>query len=233
PPRPLRRPPRPRGSAGARVLSQGPGRLRRHGDSALAPHGFCILAWNLFLRGVAMAQPLQADQANFLLHTIFLPALEREHPVTRKVIESIPVDKGDYRPDPVSKSALELAWHIAASEKRFLEAIAAAQFTFAPIPRPDSVRTPAEIARWHAEMFQTVLARLQKLSAEQLCKLVDFRGMFQSPAVVFFQLMLNHSIHHRGQLTTYLRPMGAKVPSIYGESYDAAEARKAAQTKTA
>jgi len=180
-----------------------------------------------------MTQPLQADQASFLLHTVFLPALEREHPVTRKVIEAVPADKADYRPDPVSKSALELAWHIAASEKRFLEAIAAGEFDFTPIPRPDSVRTPAEIARWHAEMFQSVLARLQKLTPEQLTKVVDFRGMFQFPAVVFFQTMLNHSIHHRGQLSTYLRPMGAKVPSIYGESYDAAEARKAAQVKTA
>lgn len=180
-----------------------------------------------------MTQPMQADQANFLLQTIFLPALEREHPVTRKIIEAIPAEKADYRPDPVSKSALELAWHIAASEKRFLEAIAAGEFDFSPIPRPDSVRTPAEIARWHAEMFQSVLTRLQKLSAEQLCKVVDFRGVLQLPAVVFFQLTLNHSIHHRGQLSTYLRPMGAKVPSIYGESYDAAEARKAAQQKTA
>jgi uncharacterized damage-inducible protein DinB len=57
--------------------------------------------------------------------------------------------------------------------------------------------------------------------------------MFQSPAVVFLQIALNHSIHHRGQLSVYLRPMGSKVPSIYGESYDAAEARKAAQAKSA
>ena len=180
-----------------------------------------------------MTQPLQAEQANFLLHTIFLPTLEREHAVTRKIIEAIPADKADYRPDPVSKSAIELAWHIAASEKRFLEAIVAGEFNFAPMPRPDSVRNPAEIAHWHAEMFQSVLARVQKLTTEQLCKVVDFRGMLQLSAVVFFQFMLNHSIHHRGQLSTYLRPMGAKVPSIYGESYDAAEARKAAQAKTA
>jgi uncharacterized damage-inducible protein DinB len=180
-----------------------------------------------------MTQPLQADQANFLLHTIFLPALEREHSVTRKIIEAIPADKSDYRPDPVSKSALELAWHIAASEKRFLEAIAGGEFNFAPIPRPDSVRTPADIARWHAEMFRSVFARLQKLTPEQLCKVLDFRGVVQFPAVVFFQTALSHSIHHRGQLSTYLRPMGAKVPSIYGESYDASEARKAAQARTA
>jgi uncharacterized damage-inducible protein DinB len=68
-----------------------------------------------------------------------------------------------------------------------------------------------------------------KLSNEQLIKIVDFRGMFQLPAVMFLNFVLHHTVHHRGQLSTYLRPMGAKVPAIYGESYDSAEARKAAQ----
>jgi Uncharacterized protein conserved in bacteria len=57
---------------------------------------------------------------------------------------------------------------------------------------------------------------------------VDFRGLFKFPAVNFLQVGLNHSIHHRGQLTMYLRPMGAKVPSIYGESYDSARAKTGA-----
>jgi len=52
--------------------------------------------------------------------------------------------------------------------------------------------------------------------------------MFKLPAVAFLQLSMSHTIHHRGQLTSYLRSMGAKVPSIYGESYDDAQARKAA-----
>jgi uncharacterized damage-inducible protein DinB len=54
--------------------------------------------------------------------------------------------------------------------------------------------------------------------------------MMQLPAAMLLNLMLKHSVHHRGQLSMYLRPMGAKVPSIYGESHDAAEARKAKQT---
>jgi len=73
------------------------------------------------------------------------------------------------------------------------------------------------------------LEALGKLSGEQLAKIVDFRGMFQMPAVMFLQFGLNHTIHHRGQLSTYLRPMGAKIPAIYGESYDSAQAKKAAQ----
>jgi uncharacterized damage-inducible protein DinB len=57
--------------------------------------------------------------------------------------------------------------------------------------------------------------------------------MFQLPAVMYLNFILHHTVHHRGQLSTYLRPMGAKVPAIYGESYDSTEARKAAAQKGA
>jgi uncharacterized damage-inducible protein DinB len=194
---------------------------------------YCYTCREFSLAGVTMTQPLQPDQASLIFQSTFLPALQHEHPVTRKIIEAIPLNQGDYRPDPVSKSAIELAWHIAASEKRFLEGIAGGEFNFAPIPRPDSVRNSADIAAWYGEMFPAALSRLQKLSGEQLARVIDFRGMLQLPAVMFLRLALSHSIHHRGQLSTYLRPMGAKVPSIYGESYDAAEARKAAEAKSA
>jgi uncharacterized damage-inducible protein DinB len=60
---------------------------------------------------------------------------------------------------------------------------------------------------------------------------VDFRGLVQQPAFLFLQLGLVHTIHHRGQLSTYLRPMGSKVPAIYGESYDTALAKKASQAQ--
>jgi len=180
-----------------------------------------------------MTQPIQADQASFLLHTVFLPMMDREHRTTRAVIEAVPTSKWDYRCDANSRTALELAWHIVAAEKRFLEGIVNGQFNFEPIHRPDSVQTSAGIGQWYEEMFQSVFARLQKLSGEQLTKSVDFRGMFQQPAVMYCQLALNHSIHHRGQLSAYLRPCGAKVPAIYGESYDSAEARKAQQAKSA
>ena len=62
---------------------------------------------------------------------------------------------------------------------------------------------------------------MKAVSGEQLVKRIDFRGLFQFPAVIYIQVGLSHTVHHRGQLSMYLRPMGAKVPSIYGESYDA------------
>jgi uncharacterized damage-inducible protein DinB len=55
---------------------------------------------------------------------------------------------------------------------------------------------------------------------------IDFRGIVTLPPATVLMIGLEHSIHHRGQLSIYLRPMGAKVPSIYGESDDSALAAK-------
>ena len=155
-----------------------------------------------------------------------LDALRREQPVTQRVVEAIPVDKGDFRPDPVGKSALELAWHIVGAEHRFMDAVVTGVFDFSNSGRPADLTSSAEVARWYAGTFQDDISRLAALSAEQLMKIVDFRGIFQLPAVVYLHTASIHSIHHRGQLSMYLRPMGAKVPAIYGESYDSAQARK-------
>lgn len=176
-------------------------------------------------------QPIQTEQANFLLQAIYLPGLKNEHGLTKKVIDAIPAAQSGYRPDAVSKSAMELAWHIVVTEMRFMEAVANGQFDLTPRPMPDSIKSPADLAAWYAENFQTHVQRVSGLSADQLTKIVDFRGMFQLPAVMYLGFVIQHSIHHRGQLSMYLRPMGAKVPAIYGESYDSAEARKAAQSQ--
>jgi uncharacterized damage-inducible protein DinB len=170
------------------------------------------------------------DQAKFIRDAA-IPTLKTEHQTTKRVIEAIPLDKGEYRPDAICRSALELAWHIVAAEKRFLGGISAGAFDFTPIHRPDSIQNSASIAAWFDESFEASLQRLQDLSGEQLVKSLDFRGMFQLPAVAFIQLALNHTIHHRGQLSMYLRPTGAKVPAIYGESYDTAQERLAKEGK--
>jgi uncharacterized damage-inducible protein DinB len=171
---------------------------------------------------------LKPEQALTLLH-VTLPALKNEHRITQKVIEAIPLDKGDYRPEPNAMSALELAWHIAVSENTFLRTPPAGEFNPSGGARPESIRTSADVAQWYAENFAANFDRLTNLTPEQLLKVVDFRGVFVFPAVIYLDIGLRHSIHHRGQLSVYLRPMGAKVPSIYGESYDARQARLATQ----
>ncbi|HEV3374894.1 MAG TPA: DinB family protein [Candidatus Acidoferrum sp.] len=171
---------------------------------------------------------LTGEQAVTLLQNLYLGTLKNESKITKKIIAAVPADRCEHRPDPVSKSAIELARHIAAADNRFLETVINGVFDTTTAAIPENVKTPAEIAAWYEERFAKNFEALAKLNGEQLVKIVDFRGMFQRPAVTFLMMGLHHTIHHRGQLSAYLRSMGAKVPSIYGESYDDAQARKAA-----
>jgi len=172
-------------------------------------------------------RPLQAEQAAFYLQ-LKLPEVKSEHRLTRAVIEAIPTGNADYRPDPNSKTAVELAWHIAATEHRFTVGVAKGAFDFNAIPRPEGGLTPVTISNWYEKAFLEDFETLTKMTPEACAREMDFRGIVQMSAVLFLDFMIKHSVHHRGQLSAYLRASGGKVPSIYGESYDSAEAKKAA-----
>jgi uncharacterized damage-inducible protein DinB len=171
---------------------------------------------------------MTTENAIFMLHGVYLPALKNETKLTKSILEAVPADKADHRPDPISKTALELVRHIAAADNRFVETVINGTFNTGSVI-PENLKTPQEIAAWYEKRYAENMEALSKLTGEQLTKIVDFRGMFQRPAVFFLMIGIHHTIHHRGQLSSYLRCMGAKVPSIYGESYDAEQARKAAQ----
>lgn len=171
------------------------------------------------------------EQAHYVLHNVFLGTLKNESRTTKKILEAVPAEKAAYQPDSCAKSAMELLKHIAVSDNFFLEAVIHGAFNPANVKIPDNATSPVEIAAWYEETYAKNFDALTKLGGEQLAKIVDFRGIFQQPAVMFLQSGLNHTIHHRGQLSTYLRPMSGKVPAIYGESYDSAAAKKAAQVQ--
>ena len=176
-----------------------------------------------------MPPTMTAEQATFLLHWVFLPALKNETRTTKRILEAVPADKANYQPDACAKTANELLRHIAVAENFFLEAPINGEFNPGAVKIPDNVTTPSEVAAWYEETVNKNLDALAQLTGEQLIKILDFKGMFQMEAVRFLQVGMMHGIHHRGQLSTYLRPMGAKIPAIYGESYDSAAAKKAAQ----
>ncbi len=163
------------------------------------------------------------DQASAFL-AAYLPLMQRESQTTRKVLEAVPAEKADYRPDPVSMAAMELVRHIAGTEHWFAEAVLTGEFTPARLI-PESANTPQLIAEWYAERCARNHAALAKATPEQLLKVIDFRGQFSQPAYLFLTLGMHHGIHHRGQLSAYLRSMGGKVPAIYGESADSKAAK--------
>ena len=149
---------------------------------------------------------------------MMLDGIAREAEITKKVIAAVPDAKSDYRPDPNARTAKELAWHLANTDVQFLDGIADLNFNMAnPEAKP---QTSSEVVAWYDTNVQRGIARVEAMSAAQLLTPVNFYGVFNLPSVLYLGFLNNHSIHHRGELATYLRPMGSKVPSIYGGSYD-------------
>jgi hypothetical protein len=84
-------------------------------------------------------------------------------------------------------------------------------------PIPADRKTCRDVAQWYEENFAQ---RLPLLDALDLATPVDFIGLRNDPAVAYLNIAIRHSVHHRGQLSAYVRSMGAKVPAIYVESAD-------------
>lgn len=149
---------------------------------------------------------------------LMLNGIQRELEITKKVLAAVPDAKSDYRPDPNARTAKELAWHIANSDVQFLDGIGDMKFNMeTPDHKP---QTTAEVVAWYEENMKRGIAKVEAMTAEQLLTPVEFFGVFNLPAALYLGFLNNHSVHHRGELSTYLRPMGSKVPSIYGGSYD-------------
>ena len=169
-----------------------------------------------------MFQPTP-DQAMVVLQSL-LGGMKLESRTTAAVMRAVPADRSDYRPDANSKSAIDLVRHIALADNRFIGAVTVGFFDLS-LALPEGLATPNDVAGWYEQAFAKNFELLTRATPEQLLKPVDFRGMFTWPALHFLSLGLHHTIHHRGQLSTYIRPMGGKVPAIYGESYDSAKAK--------
>jgi uncharacterized damage-inducible protein DinB len=160
---------------------------------------------------------MNPEQAALAAH-MFTQGLEQEYAITKKVLAAVLEDNKHYRPDPNSRTAFELASHIAASDVWFLNGIANGEFGPGEDRKFGSIK---DVVAFYEKEFPAALAKVKALPPDKLAKNVPaFGGMFNLPAVAYLGFLNNHSIHHRGQLAVYLRPMGSKVPSIYGGSYD-------------
>jgi uncharacterized damage-inducible protein DinB len=151
---------------------------------------------------------------------MMLDGLAREVETTKKVLAAVPDGKKDYRPDPHARTAWELAWHLANTDVQFMDGIASLKFETAARSETEKPKTVAELVEWYDKNMRRSTEAVRALSAEQLLTPVNFMGVFNMPAAFYLAFLNNHSIHHRGELATYLRPMGSKVPSIYGGSFD-------------
>ena len=164
------------------------------------------------------AQPTYTPEFIVTFRDMMLQGLQMEMQSTKKVLAAVPDSGHDYRPDPKARTAKELAWHLAAEDVKFLDGIA--NLAFGTTKAGPDPATTAEIVKWYDTNLPRAAARVQAMTAEQLLTPVEFFGMFNLPAAMYLNFMYGHSVHHRGELAVYLRPMGSKVPSIYGPSAD-------------
>ena len=151
----------------------------------------------------------------------FLKYWEKEGPATRRVIGRIPEDRSDYRADPKARTARELAWLIVREEGALIEGLEKGTIEWVEMPAPASM---GEIVAQYDQQHDLLTKRLQAVHEsrwnEPLPFLFNGHEVMRETGYDMAWGFLLDQIHHRGQLSTYLRPMGAKVPSIYGPSAD-------------
>ena len=153
----------------------------------------------------------------------FAGLIEQESATTAKVLAAVPDSGHEYRPDPKSRTAWELATHLATGEIWFLDSIIKGSFDFDPEAEKKMTggfKNIDDVVTFYKREVPERLKQLRAVPPEKLAQVVDFFGMMQQPNATFLGFANNHSIHHRGQLAAYLRAMGGKVPSIYGGSAD-------------
>jgi uncharacterized damage-inducible protein DinB len=162
---------------------------------------------------------MTSEQALFL-RDFLLQAIEEEVAATKRVLAAVPDERSDYRPDPKSRTARELAWHIVGTEIQFFNDIARRSFEGSDQEPENPTQNTAELVAHYEAGVKAGREKIRQMTGEELASTINFFGIFDLPAVTYLTWLNNHTIHHRGQLSAYLRAMGSKVPAIYGPSGD-------------
>jgi uncharacterized damage-inducible protein DinB len=144
-----------------------------------------------------------------------------ELPAFVRVLKAVPQGRLDYRPDPKARTAAELAWILAAEEEALLALLDKGAVEWKDAKPPARIDEIVATFERSAAAVNERLGRLDEGGWEKKVKmLVEGAGAWEDTMSAMFWGFLFDAVHHRGQLSTYLRPMGGKVPSIYGPSAD-------------
>jgi uncharacterized damage-inducible protein DinB len=152
--------------------------------------------------------------------THFLKYWDKEAAATRNVLSRIP-EGSTYRPDPKSRTAREIAWLIVREEVALADGLEKGALEWVEVPAPATMKEVLDAYdRDHAAATKKLHATDPKRWDEPVPFMYQGQEVMKAPGAENAWGFLLDMIHHRGQLTTYLRPMGAKVPQIYGPSAD-------------
>jgi uncharacterized damage-inducible protein DinB len=149
-----------------------------------------------------------------------LGQLAGEHRTTIAVVKHALDDKLGYSPHEKMRSFSELSQHIYLAGVWFADIMTTGKVDFGAEGKPEpQTKKDALLAKCEALNRETI-NKISHLSPEALARPVEFPSMGPFASVIYLGWHLHHLIHHRGQLSVYLRLMGAKVPSIYGPTLD-------------
>lgn len=165
---------------------------------------------------------MNAEQAKVIAE-FFADLMEGEAKTTVKVLAAVPEDKKDYRPDAKSRSAWDLALHIATGNVWLVDSIVKGAFHYDPEAMKQTtsqLKTIDDVVKYFEREYPSKLRALRGLPGDKLLQTLDFVGVWKRPAAGHLGWVNNHHVHHRGQLAAYLRAMGSKVPQMYGPSAD-------------
>jgi uncharacterized damage-inducible protein DinB len=144
-----------------------------------------------------------------------------EYPTFVKVLKALPKERFDYRPHERSPSTAEIVWTLAREARACCDLIDSGQVNWTPQPPPAD---PEAILSAFQTQYTALDERISCLSESNWQNkarlLIDGRLFREAPVGEFLWYLFFDAIHHRGQLSTYIRPMGGQVPSIYGPSGD-------------
>lgn len=155
-----------------------------------------------------------------------LPEFDHEMAVTRKLLERVPEDRFTWKPHPKSMSLVELATHVANLPSWGAVTLSQSEFDVAAHRNTAAASRADLLARFDANIAETRAALVGKIDPEMMASWTlkhNGQKLFTMPkAAVWRSFMLNHLIHHRGQLSVYLRLNDVPVPAMYGPSADEA-----------
>lgn len=152
--------------------------------------------------------------------------IKHEASGTYKILERIPVDQWDWKPHDKSTAIGQLALHVAQLPGWASRILSSADFDIAAMKRDlPLIQNTQDLVAFAQSFVQRAVADLQKSSDEDLFALWTLRRgeqvVFNLPkAVAIRSMAMNHLIHHRGQLSVYLRLLNIPVPGLYGPSAD-------------
>jgi uncharacterized damage-inducible protein DinB len=156
-----------------------------------------------------------------------LPEFDREMMTTRKLLERVPEDKFAWKPHPKSMSFVDLATHVATIPSWGAVTLTQSEIDMGG-PNPNTAATSRAdlLARFDKNVADTRAALTGKSDAEMMLSWSlkhNGQTLFTMPkAAVWRGFVLNHLVHHRGQLSVYLRLNEVPVPAMYGPSADEA-----------